>query len=364
VSVVTDPSAELPSGSISEQRVRSRPGFGRLESTRLRHVLDSLELAYARSLATRLERVIDDESVAAVHSVAHGLDFVAAHRVARRRRIPFLLTVQDHPAYTFGATPTRQLGLRRLAAPWREAQQRYVISDELGDDLCRRYGTRSYTVVTDGIVAPRAATVDAPVGPERHVYFMGAFHLSYRENLVALLHGLARYRDQHGAPVSLVLRGGGPPGLSDEERAGVPVTTLPWGSQADVEADLKRAGLVYVPLPFGSEHRLFVRFSLSTKLVTFLGSGVPILYHGPDDAAAGRLLGDAGAAIAAHTLEPEAIATALSFEPDHARAVVRAASELARDRFLLEKQRCRFWQPIVSAQQIRTCRDDADLTVP
>ena len=25
----------------------------------------------------------------------------------------------------------------------------------------------------------------------------------------------------------------------------------------------------------------FVRFSLSTKLVTYLGSGLPIIYHGP-----------------------------------------------------------------------------------
>ncbi len=48
----------------------------------------------------------------------------------------------------------------------------------------------------------------------------------------------------------------------------------------------------------------FARYSLSTKMVTYAGSGVPILYHGPADSAAYELLNKNNARDFAHQPRP------------------------------------------------------------
>jgi hypothetical protein len=346
VSVSTGEPSALMAGSIREEHLRARPGFGRLERTRLKRQLNSLELLRGKTLRRGLTAIVDREAASAVHAVAHGFDFVAAHGAARDRDLPFLLTVHDHPAYIYAGYPTQQLALRKLGASWRDAAHRFAITTELGNDLCDRFGPRPFSVVTDGIseVAKRPMSVSH----DRRVYFMGLFHISYRANLVALLQSLADYRDRHQADVSVVLRGAGPE-LSAAERAGVPVTVLPWGTQSDVAEDLGAADLLYLPLPFGPEHRAFVRYSLSTKMVTFLGSGVPILYHGPAEAAAARLLRDSNAAVTAYSLDPAEITDALAAGPETLEETVSAATNLANEQFLLEQQRQRFWAPLLGS---------------
>ena len=60
---------------------------------------------------------------------------------------------------------------------------------------------------------------------------------------------------------------------------------------------MESADLLYMPMPFGEAHEKFARYSLSTKMVTYAGSGVPILYHGPATSAAFDLLKRNDAAI-------------------------------------------------------------------
>jgi hypothetical protein len=287
---------------------------------------------------------MDACSVAAIHSVVHGMDFVAAHSAARRRQVPLFLTVHDHPVYTFAARSTRLLALRSLASAWQDATHRYVISPELGADMQRRFGRAPYSVVTDGISELRRPH-ENPADRCR-VYFMGAFHLSYRHNLVSLLKGLACYRDRRSVDVSVVLRGGDL-SLTSEERTDIPVETLPWGSQQDVEADLEHADFVYFPLPFGAAHEYFVRYSLSTKMVTFLACGLPILFHGPSESVAARILDERGAAISIYSLDPTVICAALERAGESRNNVVEAAQRLATDRFRIEDQRERFWRPML-----------------
>jgi hypothetical protein len=329
------------SGLIKEYHLDSRPRLGRLESTRLHHTLDSLSLALTRSLSKRLAQIASEHNVEAVHSVAHGTDFMAAFELARSHGLPFVLTLHDHPDYAAGGGITSKLVLRKLAAPWRNAALRYVISDELADEMANRYGRRPYVVVTDGLSAV-SPVLSRPVG-RRHVYFMGSLHVSYRENLLALVKGLALYRDRQGGSVSLTVRGGGGPALEGTSTMGVPIYVLPWGSQADVELDMRAADLLYVPMPFGRQYESFVRYSLSTKLVTFMGSGLPILYHGPQEAVAARLLKRHRAAISAYSMDPATLAASLMFSDATGRGVTSAAGKLAAECFALDDQRERFW---------------------
>jgi len=127
------------------------------------------------------------------------------------------------------------------------------------------------------------------------------------------------------------------------------VRILPFSSESDVENDLAEIDLLYLPLPFGVENEFFVRFSLSTKMVTYLASGIPILFHGPKNSAACALLSEADAALNFNSLDAELLAQLLSKTlqtPKALESFVEKSLALARWRFRLEDQQKRFWSAI------------------
>jgi hypothetical protein len=122
------------------------------------------------------------------------------------------------------------------------------------------------------------------------------------------------------------------------------VTVLPFATEGQVKRDMESADLLYLPLPFGEAHEKFARYSLSTKMVTYAGSGVPILYHGPETSAAYDILRQYHAAIFLVSLRPEEIAESLDQLTDQTRIEVASnALELARRDFMLVDQTRRFW---------------------
>jgi hypothetical protein len=186
--------------------------------------------------------------------------------------------------------------------------------------------------VTDGVerIAERPPE---PSDATLHVYFLGAYHATYRDNFDALLAALARLRaEQPAREVSLTWRGGG---LPFEHESDVPMEVRGFAPQAALEMEAGGADLLYLPLPFGRAHRDFVRFSLSTKLVTYLATGRPILYHGPKDAAAARLLIDHDAAIVVDSPRPDDLVTALDRRLPEARSIGANALALAQREFSL-----------------------------
>jgi hypothetical protein len=127
------------------------------------------------------------------------------------------------------------------------------------------------------------------------------------------------------------------------------VSVLPFAPEAEVERDMLTADLLYQPMPFQAHARPFNRFSMSTKMITYLGSGLPIFYHGPDDAAACKLLTRRDAAAICNTLDPEDIAKQLLDGAARRESIVKNALALARSEFMLAEQQRRFWEPILQA---------------
>jgi hypothetical protein len=267
------------------------------------------------------------------------MDFWYAYQVARAMKIPYYLSVHDDLAYALQGKPELNAGLTALREVWQEAAHRFVISDGMGKEYCRRYGKAEYDVVTDGLE-------NVPVRVRRHprsslrVYFMGLVHRSYAANLRVLLNALEMLQSrQPQLNISITCRCGS---LPKDLSARFPVRVLPFGTEQDILRDLDDSDLLYLPLPFDSEYDLFVKYSLSTKMITYLGSGLPIFYHGPADAAAGRLLASHDAACMSCSLDPEQVADHLLQVPDAAESVVSRAAMLASDEFLLDHQRDRF----------------------
>ena len=76
-----------------------------------------------------------------------------------------------------------------LASAWQAATWRFVITEALGEEYCRRFGTLPYSVVTDG-VEPTAVVPGPRTTGQLRVYFMGLLHLAYEANFLALLDAL------------------------------------------------------------------------------------------------------------------------------------------------------------------------------
>jgi hypothetical protein len=268
------------------------------------------------------------------------------------------LSVHDDPSYTLAGRPESRFGLRELGVAWRDAQKRFVISTEMGDAMNARFGTRPYVLVTDGL----SEIADSPrplAQADLTGYFMGAFHISYTANLESLVSGLARWRQKSGRGPRMVVRSGPLPAPADLDPE-VPVEFRDWAPAGEVAKDLDDVDFLYLPLPFGDRHENFIRYSLSTKLVTYVGSGLPILYHGPRHSAACSLLERSSAAAIVDSLEPDAVMRGIEQITTHGGELAANALDLARERFDLTQIRSRFWEAVEDA----TNPTDAELVAP
>ncbi len=338
-------SPEKPKPWRNELHVRTRPSWGRIEHSRFASVPKSSTRVFAPSFRRRLRSLCQQLGARAIHAVPHaGLDFAEAQAVARELSLPYFISLHDDLAYTAVGLNVDERE-RAVAAAWREADGRFVISDLLGREYCTRYGERPFEVVTDGL--NRLATPRPSDNPRvLRIYFMGLFHMAYERNLRALLDAIALLeRDRPEIAISVTMRC---EHVRPQVIAGArDVTVLPFADEAQVQRDMEDADLLYMPIPFGEEHENFARYSLSTKMVTYVGSGIPLLYHGPTSSAAYRLLHDNGAAITVASLEPPVIAAELS-QQDAARRqqIAENALALAEREFMIADQTRKFWGTI------------------
>lgn len=329
----------------SETHLPSRPSWGKIETSRLSMLPKKTMSTFAPRFRRRLERFCRGMNVRAIHTVPHsGIDFVQAQAVAHELSLPFFISLHDDLAYTAAAEVSPAAREPAIREAWLNADARFVISDALGREYSRRYGTRDYCVVTDGL---------AEVDPYRkktephlwRIYFMGLFHLAYESNFRAFLEALRILERQTSITTSVTCR-------CEYIRPHVwkdvkPVNVLPFAGEEQIHRDMQKADLLYMPMPFGAEHESFARFSVSTKMVTYAGSGIPIIYHGPTDSAAFDLLQRNDAAIFLPTLDSAAIAESLAQLTDRRCAdAATNASRLARREFMLADQIRKFWGTI------------------
>jgi glycosyltransferase involved in cell wall biosynthesis len=328
---------------IEQRHVPLRPSLGRIDRTRFAGIGYWTEILARPSFERRLAAEMDAWAPQVVHVLPHWTcDFHAAWRHARTRGWRVVMSIHDDLAYALpGNHPLRKYALGMLAKMWPDVDHVFSISQELGDEYNARYGKRTFDIITDGV--EKIANRPAPIVPGRlRVYFMGLFHYTYRENLQALTQALASVRrEQPELDIQLVMRCGGfQPGID----AAFPAQVLPFADQATVLKDMETADLLYMPLPFGREHEGFTRFSLSTKMVSYLGSGVPVLFHGPHDSAAAHLLERNRAAVVCSSLDPAEIAAVLksAVAPETRQQIVENALRFARTAFPMEELRRKF----------------------
>ena len=346
--VSTAPDAPQARERFRELHIPRRPSFGRIEQTRWHSLPELVTPLFRSSFRRRLRVACREQKAVALHAIPHrALDFYDSYLVALALGLPYFLQVHDDLLYSAKGGINLSFASSALQEVWRGAQLRFVISRQMGEEYVRRYGPQEFIIITDGIDRVAAAPVEGR-GNELRIYFMGLFHISYEENLRVLLQAIARVQAANpSARISVSLRCGQINARDIREAANVRI--LPFGSEADVSRDLEEADLLYLPLPFGANFEPFVKLSLSTKLVTYLGSGIPILYHGPRGAAVADLLVENDAALIQIALDADSLAAHLAQclkEPALVREKASNALALARKDFTLQAQRGRFWNAI------------------
>ncbi|HEY2614995.1 MAG TPA: glycosyltransferase [Chthoniobacterales bacterium] len=327
----------------NELHLPSRPAWGRIEHSRFAAFPNISASFFAPLFRKRMKDLFVRLGARAIHAVPHaGLDFAHVHAVARELGLPFLISLHDDLAYTAAKTVAPQKRESAMREAWRDSAARFVISEELGREYSARYGARDYAVVTDGltqIAAPRAARDSSTL----RIYFMGLFHMGYERNLRALLDGLALFERKHPS-ITIDMRCRCEHIRPHVLAGAKSIAVLPFAKEAEVRRDMETADLLYMPIPFGKAHENFARYSLSTKMVTYSGSGVPILYHGPAQSAAHDLLQKNNAAFLLTSLVPEEIAQTLAGLTAQKREQIASnALALASREFMLADQTRKFW---------------------
>ncbi len=343
ISVCSSPQAPPAAKFGHEIHLPTRRGFGRLEHSRFGKYLYVLEKQGQQKFEKRLADICQQNRATGIHGVAHTMDFWYAYCVSKSLNLPYYFTVHDDLGYALKGQFSMSQGMAYLSEVWNGSAARFVISKAMGDEYCRRYGIQPYTIVTDGLTASESLPLPRPARSMR-VYFMGAVHLTYENNFHALYSALQEFKKHYADwDVSLTIRGG--TGFQFKP-SDVQINLLPWGSEAEVSQDLEKADFLYLPLPFEEACDSFVRYSLSTKMVTYLGSGLPILYHGPIYAAVNELLSQHHAAIGLYSLSESDLQRSLENASDLREQVVNNAIALGRQQFSLSRIQNQFWSEI------------------
>jgi glycosyltransferase involved in cell wall biosynthesis len=326
--------------TMREDTIPSRFSVPRLDRTRFRGCLDMLLAPASEPLfIRRVERHLDKLGVTRAHLTAHGDDFWPVYKACYHLGIPVTVAVHDDFTPYLRPESRRAAAYTKLEAVWNGSERRIVISSAMGQFYEDRFGQKGFEVITDSLETIENSPHSHSAEPLT-VYFMGSMHMSYRDNFSTLCEALRLYANRSGHKIRLIVRGASPQVTTD----GIDLEVRPWAGEDSVLRDMKDASLLYLPLPFDPNYENFVKYSFSTKLISYLGSGLPILYHGPRQSAVADSLVASNAALLVCEFSRESIVRALeSSTVESRRTVATNALAMAERDFRASVVKDRFW---------------------
>lgn len=223
---------------------------------------------------------------------------------------------------------------------WNIADRRLVISTELGEEYVKIFGDKKYELITDGVGKDELSMPKTPENTEQiTVYFAGLLHLEYYPLFEVLADALDVMCENKNL-FKLILRGTQELSFLSNRKFDVEYRKN-FISDEEIKLELDHASILYLPIKFSSSD--FYLYSLSTKLISYLGASGTILYHGPFDAAAHNLLKDNNAAVSCLTLEVNDMVVQLKKMMYINKDISESAKRLASTSFDLSNIQDRFW---------------------
>jgi len=260
---------------------------------------------HSARMARQVARRARAARIEAVLGIGPGISVWTSYLIARALRVPLHLWIHDDPvAYARFRGGSRMLVSRVrqcFRRAYRDASVRYVISEPMREYYRKLTGCDA--VVLPPSLGPRGAGVShaaasvlpvsavapEPAAPSRRglarrmrigiagsmagaevweTFALALEHL-YADAPVDRQPEIVAFCEPHAIPI--------PPGVQRRDW----VSVRGWQSAEVVDRELAGMDYLYLPLWFSEDRRLHVATSFSTKFVSYLRVGVPILCHVP-----------------------------------------------------------------------------------
>ncbi|MBD2753313.1 glycosyltransferase family protein [Spirosoma validum] len=268
-----------------------------------------------------------------IHATDHGIYSAALCDYAKQNNKQLWVSFHDH----FKTSGGSEESTKKL---WHQASRRLLISNELGREYCRLLGNKDFQIITDGlketeIIAPKLKLND-PIS----IYFAGLLHIDYVPLFQVLFHALNELSTM-GYRFNLILRGTQHITFPKKELFSIvykPFTL----NEEELKEEMHKADILYLPIKFSDNY--FYQYSLSTKMIGYLGAPGAILYHGPEDSAANFLLSTSDSAIGCHNLDSQTLLKKILLLIDNNLSIISNAKHIAINRFSMDKIKNLFWE--------------------
>lgn len=223
---------------------------------------------------------------------------------------------------------------------WMGSTRRLVISQEMGLEYQRLFGEKKFEVITDGVSLDELSEPkDIQESIPTSIYFAGLLHIDYIPLFMVLADSLDVLAEKR--QFKLILRGTQQVNFLANRKFVVEYLPLSMDNEL-LKQELDAADLLYLPIKFTIPE--FYKYSLSTKMIGYLGGAGCILYHGPSDSAACNLLRNNQAALICTSLEISDLTKTIVSSIDVGKGKSINAKKLAQEQFLLEDIMQTFWQ--------------------
>jgi hypothetical protein len=221
---------------------------------------------------------------------------------------------------------------------WFLSDRRFVISEEMGQEYQKNFGYKEYEIVTDGVLKDEISNPKQIDKTNISIYFAGLLHIGYYPLFESLANALDMLCDKN-IQVCLVLRGTQRLDFLKNRKFQVEYRDS-FIVDAKIKEELDSADILYFPMKYDSS---FYSYSLSTKMIGYLSGSGTILYHGPKESAANKLLEKHNAAVSCFSLNTIDILNSIDAIINSAENISCNAKKLAEKEFLLADMQKKFW---------------------
>lgn len=224
---------------------------------------------------------------------------------------------------------------------WNKADRRLMISPELGREYQRIFGEKAYELITDG-VGQEEISVPKIIDPNKpiKIYFGGLLHLDYLPLFKVLANALDEL-SKANLKFVLILRGTQKIEFL-ENRSFQLEYRHDFVDDSQIKVEQDQSDILYLPMKFNSPD--FYLYSLSTKMIGYLGASGVLLYHGPKDSAVANLLLSNDCAISCTSLQVDEMVNSIKQAIINDNSHSLNAKKLAKEKFSINIIQDRFWQ--------------------
>lgn len=276
---ISNGNATLKEGEIKEIAIPAFPMIKSWMRWKARDLFmwmqDSLFYSYTKS---KIERVAGQTPFDVLHVINHGVYSAVLCNENFLNGRELWTSFHDHFSLCSSFEDAQKL--------WNRSDRRLMISAELGEEYQRIFGNKKFEIITDGVSLDEISEPKKKEKEEVSVYFAGLMHIEY----YPLLEVLANSLDDLvalGYSFKLILRGTQEMNFLKARKFEIDYRS-DFISDDQIKKELDMADILYLPIKFSMPN--FYLYSLSTKMISYLGASGNILYHGPSDSAACNFL--------------------------------------------------------------------------